>query len=845
MNTQNETAGGNPAGEVQSVNARSIEKPVLITPEDFFQSIAVNHPEGEQAIVTEGLSGAPNDHYWCKPGPGFGAHAAGKAYGRKPAFFSMAAFNSATVSRFGGRSGLNVAALRVFGIDIEGSAEKYAKPGGDAKGYRDGKETWAAVREFVQATGATPNHLVSTGSGGIHLYYVLDDHITPAEWLGRAKSLVALVSQHSLKIDAQCTTDAARIMRAPGSLHQKTGIEVQAYRWKVETYNLEEWDRLTNYESGVVAVSALGFFGAGKKYSLAVNVDVREAFTNYSYLQAAKQCGAMRLAAQSHGKETAYPVWILAVKTAALSQEGPELAHSISAGHDKYDQATTDKQIDSLTGGPAGCEAWATAYGAGGPCQSCEYRGKIKNPAVQLGAVVDTTPPGSVATTEPEIVVGWVGKMNSRFALVRYGSKLVIIDSQTPSMSGRTVSHGIGFLDVAGYRAMLNGQFAPVQNAGDKQRGLADAWLSHPQRQQYEGLVFAPGEKLPTDILNLWQGFAVEPKAGNVWMWLEVLAALVPNEEERCFVLNWIAWKIQNPGGVPDTILIFKGAKGTGKNALFDPLILLFGRHAMLADDPELIAGRFTWHLISLSFAVLDEAVFIGDPKQADRIKSRVTAKTMHYEQKGMDPVAGLNHCAYVMLTNHEYVWQATSDERRAVVVESGEALRGNMEFWRLYHAWVEDDGPAALLHYLQAVDLTGFNPRVIPRGEALRKQVEQTALRTSAAAWWHQCLTEGVIRWRDGTFDTTQILRETEETEIDRSALRMSYEQSAAGKYRNGFDWSSVSRRLGEWAGPNGIKKKKVQGRNGAIREWREVLPPLPVLRSAFTAATKVEFPT
>ena len=88
---------------------------------------------------------------------------------------------------------------------------------------------------------------------------------------------------------------------------------------------------------------------------------------------------------------------------------------------------------------------------------------------------------------------------------------------------------------------------------------------------------------------------------------------------------------------------------------------------------------------MSLSFAVLDEAVFIGDPKQADRVKSRVTAKTMHYEQKGMDPVQGVNRCAYVMLTNHEYVWQATNDERRAVVIESGESLRGNLEFWKQY----------------------------------------------------------------------------------------------------------------------------------------------------------------
>lgn len=438
-------------------------------------------------------------------------------------------------------------------------------------------------------------------------------------------------------------------------------------------------------------------------------------------------------------------------------------------------------------------------------------------------------------TAPPE----WVAELNTRYALVRHGSKLIIVDFQTPSMTGRGLARGFGILDVAAFRATLNGRFAPVQKAGDKQRSLADAWLAHPQRRQYEGLVYAPGEPLPSNILNLWQGFAVAPVAGDVSPWLEVLAALVPNEAERRYVLRWLAWRVQNVGGIPDTILIFQGAKGTGKNSLFDPLLLLFGPHAMLATDPELIAGRFTFHLMYLSFAVLDEAVFIQDPRQADRIKARVTAKVMHYEQKGMDPVSGVNRCAYVMLTNHDYVWQASSDERRAVVIEVGEALRGNLEFWQRYHAWATGEGPPALLHFLQSVDLTGFNPRAIPRGEALRKQVEQTALRSPAAAWWYQCLTEGAIRWRDG-IDRVTHLDDSAETEIDRVAMRLSYEQSASGKYRNGSDWSSVAKRLISWAGPAGIRK--VRARHGTGREWRDVLPPLPALRAAFTAATQVE---
>lgn len=666
------------------------------------------------------------------------------------------------------------------------------------------------------------------------MHYRLKQWITPSVWLPRAHALVALTAKHGLKIDAQCTTDASRIMRAPGSIHQKTGVMVTARMLREERYDLAEWDALTGFEPDAVDVLV-----PARKYDMTVNGDVLGKSSKFSYVQAARQCGAMAQAAQDNGQDTPYPVWILAAKTAALAIEGRELAHQISCGHAEYSEAETDKLIGSLTGGPAGCEAWGNAFGIGGPCDSCAHRGSIKNPAVQLGRMVETEPPSADAQDAPNEGPEWVAGLNQRFALVRNGSKMVVIDFQSPSITTRGVVHGVGYLELGALRSMLNGRYAPIQKAGEKPRPLSDAWLAHIHRRQYAGLVFAPGEKLPANILNLWQGFAVEPVQGAVTLWLTVLEALVPDAKERSYVFNWLAWKVQRPGGVPDTVLIFKGPKGTGKNSLFDPLIAAFGRHAMLADDPELIAGRFTWHLMSLCFAVLDEAVFVQDPRQADRIKSRSTAKTMMFEQKGMDPVQGVNRCAYVMLTNHEHVWQATTDERRAVVIEAGETLRGNLSFWEQYHAWATTNGPAALLHYLQAVDMSGFNPRQIPKSEALRQQVEQTALRIPAVAWWNQCLTEGSVRWREGV-DRVAHLNLDEETEIERAALRLSYEQSAASRGRNLQDWAVVAKRLKEWVGKGGMRK--VRARVGNSREWREVLPPLSQMRDAFTAATQVQ---
>jgi hypothetical protein len=811
MNPQNSTT---PVGLVPA------RKPSFVTPAEFFQVVGVDvsHPSGVQAVVFEGPDGSPCDHSWCPPGAGWPAWAAANSAGRKPAYFTMAAFDPQAVQRFKGRTQVNAVAVRGFWLDIEGSAAKYTKPGGADGGYPDGKAALQAVTAFSRAVSLKPNFVVLTGSGGAHLHYVLQTPLKTDEWLRRARLLNLLAKLNGLKIDAQCTTDAARIMRAPGSLHQATGAEVRAYRLKADPFTLPEFDEVLEPARKVDEVKKT-LTRVGAKPRLVERDGVYPAF---SYARAAEHCGAMRLAAQDGGRSTPHNPWILAVVTAGRSSEGRDLVHEISSNHPEYDPEATDVKLASLSGGPANCETWEKAYGEGGPCETCQHRSMVTNPATQLGALPNP----------------WVAELNARFAQVRHGTKHVILDFKTPRITGRGISYGIGILEAGGFRSMYSGSFVPFIKPGEKERGLANAWLAHPQRRQYEGLVYAPGEPLPADILNLWQGFAVEPVAGDVSLWLEVLTAQVPDENDRLYVLRWLAWKIQNPGGVPDTTLIFVGAKGTGKNSLFDPVLLFFGHHGMLADDAELIAGRFTGHLMTLSFAVLDEAVFIGDPRQADRIKSRVTAKTMHYEQKGMDAVPGVNRCAYVMLTNHEHVWQATTDERRAVVLQVGEALRGKAEFWTNYHQWVLTTGTSALLHYLQQIDLTGFNPRVIPKSEALRRQVELTALRTPVVAWWHQCLTEGVIHWRESSVDRAVNLSEAVETEIDGHALRLSYEQSAAARGKNAVGWSAAAKQLKSWS-----DYRRDRPRSELGRTWRCFFTTLPALRTAFTRATRVQF--
>jgi hypothetical protein len=432
----------------------------------------------------------------------------------------------------------------------------------------------------------------------------------------------------------------------------------------------------------------------------------------------------------------------------------------------------------------------------------------------------------------------WVSEMNERYALVRIGSDIQVMDFQTPNQGSRKFSAKP--MKIVTFKALLAGQYVEVSEGKSTPKSIA--WLHHPGRRQFESVSYSPGEKTASNVLNLWNGFAVEPRVGDISPWKKLHSCLIPNHALAEWVVKWLAWRLQNLDKVPGTVLIFRGKKGTGKNSLFEPVIVCFGEHSMVVDDPELIIGRFNWHLMSQSFVVLDEAVFAGDLRQGDKLKSRITATQMTFEAKGMTPISGANRCAYVMLTNHDHVWQATLDERRVVVIDVGDELRGDTGFWKSYFSWLKNDGASYLLHYLQGLDVGDFDPRRIPAGTALEDQIALTALRDPAISWWYECLTEGCIRWSDGPQTVIVELEPDKPTGVERSVLRLSYEQSASVRGRYSLAWDVVAKRIRQWCLPYEITEtRKTSLKRQRVREY--VLPPLADMQSSFTEQTGLKF--
>ena len=277
-----------------------------------------------------------------------------------------------------------------------------------------------------------------------------------------------------------------------------------------------------------------------------------------------------------------------------------------------------------------------------------------------------------------------------------------------------------------------------LQTADGKVRPLGKAWLEWGNRLQADGIVFDPStdDRTVDGRLNLWTGFSCRPVEGD-WShvrWLVEEALCAGDRASSDYVLDWIAWKVQNPDLLPGVALAFKGAKGTGKTTLGDLVASLFGSHGLVLSRREQLTGQFTAYLGTACFVLCDEVDFRHAAGREDsQLKKLVTDRASMIERKGVDATASTNRLGVMLATNSDVVVPASADERRYAVFDvpdtwaTGDGAP-NLAEARSRHAAVHEQiaagGREAFLHAMLTRDVRDRHPRdSIPSTAALAGQ--------------------------------------------------------------------------------------------------------------------------
>lgn len=300
------------------------------------------------------------------------------------------------------RNARNAISIKVFAVDIDFKGGLY--------GYDSQQEALTELARFLKEVQLPRPSIVVGSGGGMHLYWVIDRALTPAEWQPVAFALAEATKRHNLKCDTQCTVDIARILRVPGTFNmkQEQPRPVKLLSFLPADYPLEALSvPLQGYQTALPpqallparqALAGVSDLSAGIDQTNSMPIDLKTVV---------KECGFIHDALKTGGKDLANPLWNMTTLIATFTEHGRINAHLMARHHPGYTKESTDalydrKEDDKIAKG-LGWPSCATIRAQGSThCALCPRFTENKTPlhfGSRVKPPVPPAPPGTGAPT--------------------------------------------------------------------------------------------------------------------------------------------------------------------------------------------------------------------------------------------------------------------------------------------------------------------------------------------------------------------------------------------------------------------------------------------------------------
>jgi hypothetical protein len=355
-----------------------------------------------------------------------------------------------------------------------------------------------------------------------------------------------------------------------------------------------------------------------------------------------------------------------------------------------------------------------------------------------------------IQRAKEEVEEPWLRKLNEQFFVVgSVGGKCLVLEEVMDETMNRSRLTKQTFTD---FRNRFSNVYIEL---GKKMVTIAQWWLAHPKRRQYDYVVFNPSGSAP-NTYNLWQGFGCGAVPGD--RHLSYLRHLHKNicmgfDEYYKYLIGWMARTVQKPGQPGETAVVLRGKSGTGKSFFANQFGSLFGRHFLQVSDAKHLVGAFNAHLRDCVVLFGDEAFYAGDKKHESVLKTLITERRMVIEQKFVDAEASPNFTHLILASNSEWVVPTGPTERRFFVLDVGDEKKQDSDYFRGIADDLDNGGRENLLHYLMNYDLEGFQVRRVPSTKALFDQKLQSL--DPFHEWWYYRLERGTLLENESQYNS------------------------------------------------------------------------------------------
>lgn len=270
----------------------------------------------------------------------------------------------------GKRTQDNVRATKVLALDVDC---------GEGKPYADYKEGLKALLKFVSEM-KLPKPMVIHSGNGLHVYWLLAEELSPAQWKPMATAMKAATKDMGFEVDPAVPADSARVLRPVGTTNPKSGTQVKLLVDSTPVLVETLVSALSKYMQVSQAPSQKHTSNSKLSQALAVTTDIPPAVAGVVYTK----CQQVQWAAKNQG-EVDEPFWYGIMGVAAYCDAPEEAAIAWSENHPGYDANETLRKMrhwKQSTTGPTTCAKLEELRPGG--CKGCKFKGKIGTP-VRLG----------------------------------------------------------------------------------------------------------------------------------------------------------------------------------------------------------------------------------------------------------------------------------------------------------------------------------------------------------------------------------------------------------------------------------------------------------------------------
>jgi hypothetical protein len=245
---------------------------------------------------------------------------------------------------------------------------------------------------------------------------------------------------------------------------------------------------------------------------------------------------------------------------------------------------------------------------------------------------------------------------------------------------------------------------------------------------EFGGNVFEPnGDRIISrdglGYVNLWRPLAYEPKKGDISPFLNHLKLVLKEDFKVNFILDFLAFRMQNPSEKAHQALYLYGKQGSGKGTLKNVMQDVFGESAVkYAGNSEAAQAIENWNR---TFFIVDEIEVKKSSSDYDRIKALIVEKSMEgrllYQTHKTHQISS----QLIMFSNHSPNF-LEKDDRRFFVAEWSTPFeidsKEHSEHFEKYNEWIRTGIPA-LGYFLLNRDLSQYKPYAAPPMTIEKKQ--------------------------------------------------------------------------------------------------------------------------